>query len=80
MIGLEGGELHHTGSHWRSLLICRKDRVSNRMYALYESCGLRLQSVISPIAAIPRIAPVIPGHPLYRPGENLAMVRGGLAS
>ena len=30
MIGLEGGELHHNGTHWRSLLILRKDRVPNR--------------------------------------------------
>ena len=30
MIGLEGGELHHNGTHWRSLLIYRKDRVPNR--------------------------------------------------
>ena len=30
MIGLEGGELHHNGTHWRSLLISRKDRVPNR--------------------------------------------------
>jgi hypothetical protein len=27
VIGLEGGELHHNGTHWRSLLIKRKDRV-----------------------------------------------------
>lgn len=30
MIGLEGGELHHNATHWRSLLIYRKDRVPNR--------------------------------------------------
>src|SRR5258708_36068415 len=30
VIGLEGGELHHNGTHWRSLLILRKDRVPNR--------------------------------------------------
>jgi hypothetical protein len=30
VIGLEGGELHHNGAHWRSLLIQRKDRVPNR--------------------------------------------------
>jgi hypothetical protein len=30
VIGLEGGELHHNGTHWRSLLIQRKDRVPNR--------------------------------------------------
>ena len=30
MIGLEGGDLHHNGTHWRSLLISRKDRVPNR--------------------------------------------------
>jgi hypothetical protein len=29
MIGLEGGELHHNGTHWRSLLIERKVRVPN---------------------------------------------------
>jgi hypothetical protein len=30
VIGLEGGELHHNGRRWRSLLIQRKDRVPNR--------------------------------------------------
>jgi FixJ family two-component response regulator len=30
VIGLEGGDLHHNGTHWRSLLISRKDRVPNR--------------------------------------------------
>jgi hypothetical protein len=30
VIGLEGGELHHNGTHWRSLLIQRKDRPPNR--------------------------------------------------
>src|SRR5258705_6583447 len=30
VIGLEGGELHHNGTHWRSLLIWWKDRVPNR--------------------------------------------------
>jgi hypothetical protein len=30
VIGLGGGELHHNGTHWRSLLIQRKDRVPNR--------------------------------------------------
>ena len=30
MIGLEGGDFHHNGTHWRSLLISRKDRVPNR--------------------------------------------------
>ena len=30
MVGLGGGELHHNGTHWRSLLIYRKDRVPNR--------------------------------------------------
>ena len=30
VIGLEGGELQHNGTHWRSLLIQRKDRVPNR--------------------------------------------------
>jgi len=29
VIGLEGGELHHNGTHWRSLLIKWKDRVPN---------------------------------------------------
>src|SRR5207344_2829929 len=28
-IGLGGGELHHNGTHWRSLLIQRKDGVPN---------------------------------------------------
>ena len=30
MIGLEGGDPHHNRTHWRSLLISRKDRVPNR--------------------------------------------------
>ena len=30
VIGLEGGDLHHNGTHWRSLLISRKDRVPDR--------------------------------------------------
>jgi hypothetical protein len=30
VIGLEGGDLHHNGTHWRSLLISRKDRIPNR--------------------------------------------------
>jgi hypothetical protein len=30
VIGLEGGELHNSGTHWRALLIQRKDRVPNR--------------------------------------------------
>jgi hypothetical protein len=30
VIGLEGGDLHHNGTHWRLLLISRKDRISNR--------------------------------------------------
>jgi hypothetical protein len=30
VIGLEGGEPHHNGTHWRLLLIQRKDRVPNR--------------------------------------------------
>ena len=30
MIGLGGGELHHNGTHRRSLLNYRKDRVPNR--------------------------------------------------
>jgi hypothetical protein len=29
MIGLKGGELHHNGMHWGSLLIYRKVRVPN---------------------------------------------------
>ena len=29
VIGLGGGELHHNGTHWRSLLNLRKDRVPN---------------------------------------------------
>ena len=30
VIGLEGGELHHNGTQWRSLLIWRKDQIANR--------------------------------------------------
>src|SRR5260370_37547980 len=30
VIGLGGGELHHNGTHWSSLLNKRKDRVPNR--------------------------------------------------
>jgi hypothetical protein len=30
VIGLKGGELHHNGTHWRPLLIERKDRVQKR--------------------------------------------------
>jgi hypothetical protein len=29
VIGLGAGELHHNGTHWRLLLISRKDRVPN---------------------------------------------------
>jgi len=30
VIGLEGGDVHHNGTHWRLLLISRKDRIPNR--------------------------------------------------
>ena len=42
VIGLEGGELHHNGTHWRSLLIQRKVRVSNGVFPLYKGCAASL--------------------------------------
>jgi hypothetical protein len=43
MIGLEGGDLHHNGTHWRSLLISRKDRVPNRnMRTIRRLCAASL--------------------------------------
>jgi hypothetical protein len=69
VIGLEGGELHHNGTHWRSLLIQRKDRVPNRSVRTIQRlrCQLgrfdfggqlaepgRLQPASSPMAAIRR--------------------------
>jgi hypothetical protein len=43
VIGLEGGELHHSGTHWRSLLIQRKDRGPNRnVRTIRRLCAARL--------------------------------------
>ena len=43
MIGLEGGDLHHNGTHWRLLLISRKDRVPNsNMRTIRRLCAAAL--------------------------------------
>src|SRR6478609_8569319 len=40
VIGLEGGELHHNGTHWRSPLIRRKDRIPNRNVRTIRRLGV----------------------------------------
>ena len=42
MIGLEGGELHHNGTHWRSLLISGKIEYQMGVCALYKGCAASL--------------------------------------
>jgi hypothetical protein len=42
VIGLKGGELHHNGTHWRPLLIERKDRVPNRSVRNIQRCAASL--------------------------------------
>jgi hypothetical protein len=43
VIGLEGGDLHHNGTHLRLLLISRKDRVPNRnMRTIRRLCAAGL--------------------------------------
>jgi hypothetical protein len=42
VIGLEGGEPHHNGTHWGSLLIERKDRVPNRSVRTIQRLRCRL--------------------------------------
>ena len=41
VIGLEGGELHDNGTHWRLLLIPRKDRLPNGNVRLIRRLCLR---------------------------------------
>jgi hypothetical protein len=51
VIGLEGGELHHNGTHWRSLLILRKDRVPNRsVRTIQRLCAASLVGWAAPDA------------------------------
>ena len=96
VIGLEGGEPHHNGTHWRELLIWRKDRVPNRsVRTIRRLCAASL--VGSTLVGSWRLEQNLPAstgrfvdgcdtsesnwasYPLYRPRDNLAMLRGGLA-
>src|SRR5260370_41776729 len=51
VIGLEGGELHHNGTHWRSLLIQRKDRVPNgNVRTIRRLCAASLVGSTTPFS------------------------------
>ena len=63
MIGLGGGELHHNDTHWRSLLIQRKDRVPNgsvrpiRRLCAASLVGSTLVGQLAPDAESDRLQP-----------------------
>ena len=63
MIGLEGGDLHHNGTHWRSLLISPKDRVPNRnMRTIRRLCAAGLVGAIGGSRYLTRNLPDFPGQ------------------
>ena len=60
MIGLEGGDLHHNGTHWLLLLISRKDRVPNsNMRTIRRLCAASL--VGATLASSWRLTPNLAG-------------------
>ena len=67
VIGLEGGDLHHNGTHWLLLLISRKDRVPNRnMRTIRRLCAAGpADSILTGSRYLTRTSPTSPaGSPL----------------
>ena len=72
VIGLEGGELQHNGTHWRSLLIQRKDRVPNRNVRTIRRLGAA--GLVGSTSAASWLPDAEPGR-LQPAGSPMAAIR-----